>query len=203
MRACRQSAVLFLLPLLAAAQSTVLQIHVLEGEGAIHASGARAAKYLTVEVTDELGKPVPGALVSFRLPEDGPGGVFSNGLHTEVVTTAEDGAASAPSVRWNRLPGAFEIRVVAATEQARAGMVVPMYLSAGGDRADGARSGRSPQPVQFQPKRRSKWLLVGLIAAGAAGVGLSTGWARGPRREAPKTPEPPRIGSPVISIGRP
>ena len=203
MRAVRQSALFLLLPWLAAAQSAVLQLHVLDGEGAHHALGARVAKFLTVKVTDDLGKPVPGALVSFRLPGDGPGGVFENGLPTEVVTTAADGTATAPSVRWNRVPGAFEVRVVAATTVSRAGTVVPMYLSDREQAANGRASSVPSPVVTVRSKRRYGWLAVGLAAGGAAAVGFSRGWFRRPQQAAPSGPEPPRVGSPVIGIGRP
>lgn len=203
MRVVVWRAVVSLLPLVAAAQSPVLEIRVLSGEATRFPLGSRAAKFVVVKVTDELGKPVAGALVSFRLPEDGPSGLFSNQLRTDVVSTAEDGTALAPPVRWNRLPGAFELRVVAVTEQSRAGTVVPLYLSEEERRADGGESGKPTNHVQFQSRGRYRWLVVGLVAAGAAGVGFSTGWIRRPRQETPQGPEPPRVGSPVISIGRP
>ncbi len=203
MRAVRRSAVFLLLPWWAAAQSAVLQLHVLDGEGAHHALGARAANFLTVKVTDDLGQPVPGALVSFRLPENGPGGLFSNGLLTEVVTTAADGTAAAPSVRWNRLPGAFEVRVVAATVTSRAGIVVPMNLSAEAQAVSGYVSKRASAALTVRPKRRYGWLVLGLAAGGAAAVGFSSGWFREPRQVAPSGPEPPRVGPPVVAIGKP
>lgn len=203
MRAVVWSAIVSLLPLVAAAQSPVLELQVVEGEGASFAPGSRAAKFLAVKVTDELGKPIAGALVSFRLPGEGPSGVFSNGLQTEVVSTAPDGTAVAPPVRWNRLAGGFELRVVAVREQSRAGTVVPLYLSVEGREADGAAPDKSSNHAQLRPKGGRRWLVVGLVAAGAAGVGFSTGWLtrRGPGT--PRGPEPPRIGPPVISIGRP
>lgn len=204
MRAGVPGLTVLLLPGWAAAQSAVLQLHVLDGQGAYHAPGARAARFLTVKVTDDLGQPVPGALVSFRLPEDGPGGVFENGLPTDVVTAAADGTAAAPPVRWNRVPGAFEVRVVAATTVSRAGTVVPMYLS---DRAPPPNNGHSSNgaaAVAALPgKRRYGWLALGLAAGGAVAVGFSRGWFRRPPPAAPSGPEPPRLGSPIISLGRP
>jgi hypothetical protein len=203
MRARWASAIVTVFPLLAAAQAPVLQIQVVEGEGAVHAIGSRVAKFLTVRVTDELGKPVPGALVSFRVPEDGPSGVFLNGLPTEVVTTGPDGVAAAPGVRWSRLAGSFEVRVVAVKDQSRAGTVVPQYLAAAGGPDNGRVAAKPPAATHLRSRARNKWLFLGLAAAGAVGVGFSTGWAAGTRRELPKGPEPPRVGSPVISIGRP
>jgi hypothetical protein len=78
----------------AIAQVAVLQIHFIEGEGAVHAPGSRTPRPLTVEVTDETGKPVSGAAVSFHLPDEGPGGAFANGLRTEVAITDVQGRVS-------------------------------------------------------------------------------------------------------------
>ena len=50
-----------------------------EGDGAIYAKGSRATRGLTVLITDETGRPVEGATVSFSLPADGPSGEFSSG----------------------------------------------------------------------------------------------------------------------------
>lgn len=195
--------VVSLLPACLLAGSTVLQIQVVEGEGAVIAAGARVTHGLAVRTTDELGKPVPGALVSFRLPEDGPSGVFLSGLATEVVAAGEDGVAWLPTVRWNRVPGPVQIRVVAVKEQSRAGTVVPLHLSAGGDGASGYREGQPRASLRAPSKRSKRWIVVGLVAAGAAGVGFSTGWASGPRREPASGTGSPRVGPPVISLGRP
>src|SRR5450759_2238919 len=81
-------------PPAATREVAILQIRVVEGEGAVQAAGSRATRGLSVEVTDETGKPVGGAAVNFRLPDEGPGGVFANGMKTEVVITAPDGRAT-------------------------------------------------------------------------------------------------------------
>ena len=55
----------------ATAQVAILQIHILEGEGAVHPPGSRISRPLVVEVTDETGRPVPSAAVvmsSFMVP---------------------------------------------------------------------------------------------------------------------------------------
>src|ERR1035437_11048151 len=57
----------------------ILQIRVIEGEGVAYPLGGRATRGVTVQVTDETGKPIENASVSFRLPEEGPSGTFSNG----------------------------------------------------------------------------------------------------------------------------
>jgi hypothetical protein len=121
-----------------AAQDAQLHIKVVYGEGTAHAAGAHAAKPLTVQVTDALGHPVEGARVSFQVPENGPGGVFATGLRTDLVTTDSSGRAAVRSLQLNRVTGSFSIRITAAKEEARAGMVVKQSI---GDAAS------DPQPV--------------------------------------------------------
>jgi hypothetical protein len=210
MSALRKSAPALFLPLLLAAQSTILQIQVVQGEGAAHAAGSRVSAALSLKIADELGRPVKGALVSFRLPDDGPTGLFANGLNTEVVMTGEDGAAFLPTVRWNRLPGPFYIRIAAVKDQSRAGTAVSQYLT---DASGGSHNGPGPvldKPLVRAPsgwKPRNKWVVIGLLAAGAAGVGFTTGWTAGPKSQPQKTPAPApvplQVGSPTISIGKP
>lgn len=73
----------------------ILQIRVIEGEGVAYPLGGRATRGVTVQVTDETGKPVEAVSVSFRLPEEGPSGAFANGSRLEIATTKADGRASA------------------------------------------------------------------------------------------------------------
>src|SRR5580658_1280531 len=109
--------------------SVIVQLKVVEGEGTVYRTGTRATRGLTVLVTDEAGKPVANAAVSFRLPEDGAGGVFSSGLRTEVITTGADGKATVWGMQWNKTAGPVEIRITAVKDQARAGIVSTQYLS--------------------------------------------------------------------------
>ncbi len=130
------------------AQVAVLQIKVLEGEGAVHPAGARIAHPLTVEVTDETGRPVAGAAVSFQLPPDGPSGLFSNGLRTDLILTDAAGRASIHSVQLNRTGGQFRIRITAVKEQARAGAVSTQFIgeNRSGAPANTAKAGPAAPP---------------------------------------------------------
>jgi hypothetical protein len=132
---CPATALVVALSCTATAQVAVLQIRVIEGEGAVQAPGSRSKRPLTVEVTDETGKPVEGATVSFHLPEEGPGGVFANGMRTEVAVTDSHGHAGVHGLQLNRAPGRFQIRIVASKEQARAGMVSFQYIAGPGNGA--------------------------------------------------------------------
>jgi len=136
------------LPCVAMAQVAVLQIKVLEGEGAVHPAGARIAHPLTVEVTDETGRPVAGAAVSFQLPPEGPSGLFSNGLRTDLILTDAAGRASIHSVQLNRTGGQFRIRITAVKEQARAGAVSTQFIgeNRSGAPANTAKAGPAAPP---------------------------------------------------------
>lgn len=70
--------------------SGLKNIRIVEGQGQKYALGSRATRGVMVEITDDLGKPVEGATVTFRLP-DHAGGVFSNGSKTEVAASRANG----------------------------------------------------------------------------------------------------------------
>lgn len=189
-----------------ASDVAILQIRVVEGEGAVHAAGSRAARGLIVEVTDETGKPVAGTAVNFRLPDEGPGGMFANGMKTEVVITSPDGRAALWGMQWNRVEGPFQIRITAAKGQARAGTVVSQYLS---QAVAGKQSGAlSTRPAVASGKSRSKWIWIGLVAAGTAvGGGMAAGLVKNTKAEpavasAAATPAL-SVGVPSITIGKP
>jgi hypothetical protein len=112
-----------------AREAVILQIRVLEGEGLVQVTNSRCNRPLTVLISDETGKPVEGATVSFVLPEEGPGGTFRGGLRTQVMITGPDGQAVIRGMGWNSIPGPFQIRVIAARDRTRAGIAVPLYLS--------------------------------------------------------------------------
>lgn len=121
-----------------ASHDAVLHITVVSGEGAIHAPGEHVAKPVSVQVTDGTGRPVEGARVSFQVPLEGPGGVFSSGLGTDLAITDASGRATVRSLQLNRTAGRCLIRVTAAKEQARAGIVLQQYISDPGSARDSA-----------------------------------------------------------------
>jgi len=179
----------------AKAQIAVLQIRIVEGEGAVHAVGARSPRFLTVEVTEETGKPVAGAAVTFHLPEDGPGGTFFNGLRTDVTTTDSRGRATLPGFAANREPGRFQVRIVASKEQARAGIVSFQYIA-------GPAGGASPAATAGGSHHRARWVTIAVLAAGGAAAGILAGRSGG--SASPAAAPPPAVpGAPPVSIGAP
>jgi hypothetical protein len=173
---------------LANAQVAILQIQVSSGEGAVHAAGVRDSRGVAVVVTDETGRPVDGAAVSFHLPDQGPSGTFVNGLRTEVAVTDDRGRAAVHSIEFNRVPGRFEIRIVASKEQARAGTVSFQYIA-------GTSSGVAAVAPPGGWHHRKRWLIV----AAAAGVGTAGGFLALVR----SSPAPPAQSTTTLTIGPP
>ena len=207
--------------------AVIIQLRVLEGEGAVYAIGSRATRGLTVQVTDESGKPVEGATVSFTLPIAGPGGTFKSGLRTEVLATQADGKAAIWGMQWNRLPGPFEIKITASKGQARAGIVSTQYLNnfgpTKGDLATPkatdlatpkATDLATPKASDFATHKaggegtfrashsHTKWIVIAALAAGAA-AGLALGRTSHVPVAAAAPPVGLQIGSPSIIIGHP
>ena len=180
----------------AKAQVSLLQIQVIGGEGSVHVPGTRDARAIAVVVTDETGRPVEGAAVSFHLPDQGPSGTFVNGLHTEVAITDERGRAVVRSIEFNRVPGRFEIRIVASKEQARAGTVSFQYIGGTGMGATApAPAAASSAKWKSGGHHRKKWLII----AAAAGLAAAGGTAALKR----SAPAPAEASAPMLSIGPP
>lgn len=173
-----------------------MQLRVLEGEGGVYPIGSRATRGLTVQVTDETGKPVDGATVSFRLPDQGPSGAFSGGLRTDVTMTRVDGKATAWGMQWNKTPGPFEIQITAVKDQARAGLVSAQYLSdSAAPKSGGAGTFRASRGIG------TKWVILGAAIAAGAGAGIALGRVQSKASVSPVTPT--QIGNPSIIIGGP
>ena len=136
----------FLIVWVLSAQIAGLHIKVVAGDGTSQAAGTSVAKPVTVEVTDTAGRPVEGARVSFQAPEEGPGGVFSNGLRTDVAVTDSNGRATVRGLQLNRIAGPFRIRITAAKEQARAGTLA-RYLVTEANSAIRSADRKAPRPT--------------------------------------------------------
>lgn len=184
---------------------TILQLRLIEGEGAIATAGTRSSRSVTVLATDETGRPLANAAISFRLPEEGPSGSFANGLKSDVVVTGPDGRASARGIHWGETSGPVQLRITAVKDQVRAGLICPMYITESSKPA-----AAQPSAVAQTPRHgKSRWLMVGLAAVGAAGAGVALGSGGAAKSSSgstntPSTPPTPiQIGQPTITIGGP
>ena len=104
----------------ASAQAQVapmLNLVVIEGEGAINNVRQRTAREPIVQVEDSNHRPVAGAIVTFTLPGRGASGVFANGSQTMTVTTKErfhrSRERTVPSTPPNRVSIRSSISVLA------------------------------------------------------------------------------------------
>lgn len=155
---------------IATADPLILQVQVVEGEGLAYAPGSRSVKGITVRVTDEVGRPVAGAAVSFRLPEDGATGVFQNNSKTEIAATSADGRATVWGMRWGKSLGTVNIRITAAKGATRAGTTATQIIAAeatGQVISDNRRAYKS-----HGGGGGKRWLWIAVGGAAAAGGGF-------------------------------
>jgi hypothetical protein len=89
----------------------MLNLVVVEGEGATNNIRQRTAREPVVQVEDENHKPVAGAIIVFTLPSNGAGGTFANGARTLSILSDDKGQAVARGFRPNGLKGQFKIHV--------------------------------------------------------------------------------------------
>jgi hypothetical protein len=176
----------------------ILQVHVVEGDGAVYAVGSRATKGISIQVTDETGKPVDDATISFRLPDIGPTGTFASGSRTEIATTRADGRAAAWGMQWNRSPGLLEIRITAAKGQTRAGILCAQYLTDAPDAATSKAMGGS-----HGLGGNHKWLWIAAAVAGAAAGAVAAVALGGKAPASTASTAAVTIGAPTITLGHP
>lgn len=139
-----------------------LNINVVEGAGAVNNVKTRAAREFTVEVDDENDRPVPGAVVTFLAPNEGPGGSFAGDTQLLTVMTDKDGRAVAGSFRPNNSVGDYKIQVTSTL----------------GDETGSATISQSNQALAVAAAKHSNKTVLILVAVGAAvaigaGVGLA------------------------------
>lgn len=148
-------------------QAAMLNIVVVQGEGAINNIRQRTAREPIVRVEDENHKPVSGAAVVFTVPGQGASGTFTGGLQSLTVMTNNQGLAVARGFRPNNLAGQFEIRVTASLGQqtATAAIAQSNALAAAAAGAAGAGAGASAGILS------AKLIAIIAIAAGAATAG--------------------------------
>lgn len=84
---------------------------------------------ITVVIEDSTGAPVPKAAVSFRLPDTAPTGLFRNGLRSEIGITDADGKVTLDSIQWSGATGTVPLRVTAAKDSRRAGVILNLVVS--------------------------------------------------------------------------
>lgn len=147
----------------------MLNIVIVEGEGAINNIRQRTARETIVEVDDENHKPVAGAVVTFTLPTQGAGGAFAGGAQTLTVMTDALGRAVATGLRVNRVAGNWAIRVNASF----GGRTGTTSISQTNAAAAGAAGGAAGSAIS------AKLIVIVALVAGAAAAGGAVAATRG------------------------
>ena len=165
-----------------------LHIEVIEGQGAINNITKGTAWEPVVQVMDEKGAPVQGAVVTFVLPADGAGASFTDESKVLSIQADESGRAVAKGMRPNTVAGQFEIHVTA-TDKGRSGSVVITQTNAA--------------PAQVSAKKSKKGLIILLVVAGAGG-GAAAALLGGKSSSSGSTPTPPPTPTPgTVTPGTP
>ena len=141
----------------------MLNLVVVEGEGAINNVRQRTAREPIVQVQDENHRPVAGAIVTFTLPGRGASGVFANGSQTLTVTTDQQGQAVARGLRPNGVKGQMQIRVNANYRGQTANTTITQTNAVVASAAAGAAAGGA-----ISGKLIAVLAIVGAAAAGGA-----------------------------------
>ncbi len=144
---------------------TALQILIVEGDGAINNIKQRVNREPIVQVEDENHRPIAGAAVIFFLPNQGPGGTFSNGSSTLTTTTNAQGQATARGIRFNTQAGPMALRVTASF----AGLSVSAVINQ--TNVVGAGAGGASSSAGGGMSAATKWLIILAVAGGAAAAG--------------------------------
>jgi hypothetical protein len=170
----------------------MLNLVVVEGEGATNNIRQRTARAPVVQVEDENHKPVAGAIVVFTLPSNGAGGAFADGARTLTMVSDSKGQAVAHGLRPNGLKGQFQIHVNASFQGLTAVVAITQTNAALTSSGATASAG---VPTK---------LIVVLAVLGAAAAGGAY-WATHSGSSTPAATTPPgtAVAAGVGSVGPP
>jgi len=157
----------------------MLNIVVVQGEGAINNIRQRTARQTIVRVEDENHKPVGGAVVVFLLPSQGASGTFAGGVQMLTVTTNRAGLAVARGFRPNQISGQYQMNVNASFGGQMASTAISQTNALPGAVGTTTATGISP-----------KVIAIVAVIGGAAAVGIAlaaTGSGGGSSTPAPSS----------------
>jgi len=169
---------------------TSLRIVIVEGEGAINNVKQRVNREPIVLVEDENHKPVAGVSVTFFLPNQGPGGTFTNGTNSLTTATNAQGQAVARGIRFNNQAGAMEIRVAASIAGQTASAIITQTNVLGSAASGGSAGGMS---------RTAKILIVAAVVGAGAALGVLATTRGGSTTTTPTTTITPG----TVTVGAP
>jgi hypothetical protein len=170
----------FLVCLRLAIAADMLNIRVVEGQGAINNVRTRMARAPVVELRDEQGHPIAGASVTFQTPATGPSAQFG-AEHLLVTQTDSEGRATGLGLAPNEVAGPFEIRVTASLSGKTASATIKQI---------------NASPPESRSSKKALWIALGVGAA--AGGALAAAHGHG---SSPATPPAPSSTSATLVVG--
>ena len=148
---------------------TGLAMETIEGDGAVYNLRSRGFSMPRVRVSLAGGRVVPGAFVTFRLPDAGPGAIFAEG---RIVTVSTDvlGEAAVPPMRMNSQLGPWEIRISATHQGLVARSSIQQINAAPVDAmtAGGAKRSRGLYWLAIAAASAATLATVGVVAGGSS-----------------------------------
>lgn len=179
------------------AQTGTLQVTVSEGDGAFNNIRKHLGRDVRVEVRDDAGQPVVGALVTFTAPAIGPSVSFGKSQNIFQTKTDAAGVAATTGLAPNASEGRFNIRV-AAESQGRSGAATLAQTNTSAGGIGGTSGGGGGK----------KALIIALLGGAAAGGvvfatkgGGGSGGSGGPGGT--PVPVPIAISVGTITVGGP
>jgi len=146
-------------------QPQLLQITILDGEGALNNIRQRTAREPIVEVKDENHKPVAGVLILFAIQSNGGAGASFAGASTLSVTTDAAGRAVAHGLIPNNKTGEFTIKVTATLGALTAVVIITQKNVKGAKLPDNDQQSETTNPYgppdHTTRNRIIKWTAVG------------------------------------------
>jgi hypothetical protein len=166
-------------PAIAARQSAGLVIQVLEAN-----AGQNLVEQdlppIKVRVLDRTGRAIPGANVTFAVPEEGSFGLFLPNASQVSVTTDTQGIAIAPRFRTNSNLGDYQTQILASYRDSASRIAIPQ------------------SNVLKKKSSNKKLLILSAVIGGAAAAALaSRGGGSGPAASALET-----LASPTLTLGQ-
>ncbi len=107
------------------------EIAIVSGANLVNSVKRRVATEPIVEVHDRNKKPVGGVILTFTLPNTGPGGTFSaTGSNIASVTTGANGQAAMPAFQANNIAGSYNVTVSGSVNGQQISTTIPVQNKA-------------------------------------------------------------------------
>lgn len=164
-------------PLSAQEAAEKYEIQIIRGANLVNSVKRRVATEPIVEVQDRNKKPVGGVILTFTLPQTGPGGTFTaTGSNIATVTTDASGRATMPPFQSNDQAGSYNVNVSGSVNGQTFSTVIPVTNKAAPAFA------------------HSTAITVTVFVAAAAGIAAGIAATRGGSSKTTVTPGTPTIG---------